>query len=325
MANIDNISDELLAAYLEGNTNADETRLILEAMQSDAVLQETLGVAININIEECPSESASTMQVTVNKDSDILPMMQVAAESKENLCSILCEEFILRRHDINVDEKALIETARENNWLKKEGAPLHTIGQLLASKGLMIVRKYDATINDIVESISSDNDLIVVIDSDKLYPERPDEEDAPNHAVVITALDTSSKTISIYDPQKDTIIASPFYLFEKAWHESCNYMIRVLRSPEEYNPQPINLDHITLTDNLLELREAIAENAHDLWAAARIKEGWTYGPVRDDSKKQHPDLIPYSSLPDSEKEYDRLMALDTIKLVKKLGFEIVKK
>ena len=40
--------------------------------------------------------------------------------------------------------------------------------------------------------------------------------------------------------------------------------------------------------------------------------------------KKHPDLIPYSSLPDSEKEYDRLMALDTIKLVKKLGFEIVK-
>ena len=74
----------------------------------------------------------------------------------------------------------------------------------------------------------------------------------------------------------------------------------------------------------MELREAIAENAHDVWASARIKEGWTYGQVRNDEKKQHPDLIPYSALPDSEKEYDRLMAMDTIKLVKKLGFDIVK-
>ncbi|MCH5175212.1 MAG: Ryanodine receptor Ryr [Prevotellaceae bacterium] len=102
-------------------------------------------------------------------------------------------------------------------------------------------------------------------------------------------------------------------------------MVRVLQSADDYEPQPINLDCIQLTDDLLELREAIAENAHEVWASARIKEGWTYGRERDDANKKHPDLIPYSALPDSEKEYDRLMALDTIKLVKKLGFEIIKR
>ncbi|MCH5312182.1 MAG: Ryanodine receptor Ryr [Prevotella sp.] len=102
-------------------------------------------------------------------------------------------------------------------------------------------------------------------------------------------------------------------------------MVRVLQSADDYEPQPINLDYIQLTDDLLELREAIAENAHEVWAAARIKEGWTYGRERDDANKKHPDLIPYSALPDSEKEYDRLMALATIKLVKKLGFEIIKR
>ena len=95
-------------------------------------------------------------------------------------------------------------------------------------------------------------------------------------------------------------------------------MVRVLQSVEEYNPQPINLDNIPLGEELNELIEAIAENAHDVWAVARMKEGWTYGPVRDDAKKQHPDLVPYSALPDSEKEYDRLMAANTIKLVRKL-------
>ena len=75
----------------------------------------------------------------------------------------------------------------------------------------------------------------------------------------------------------------------------------------------------------MELREAIAENAHDVWALARIREGWTYGAERDDQKKQHPDLVPYSALSDGEKEYDRIMAMNTIKLVMKLGFGIERK
>lgn len=102
-------------------------------------------------------------------------------------------------------------------------------------------------------------------------------------------------------------------------------MIRILQSADEYEPNPVNLEDIELTDDLLELQEAIAENAHEVWAKTRMTEDWTYGPVRDDEKKKHPDLIPYSTLPDSEKEYDRRMALDTIKLVKKLGFDIVKR
>ena len=98
-----------------------------------------------------------------------------------------------------------------------------------------------------------------------------------------------------------------------------------MQTIDDYDPQPINLENISLTDDLLELREAIAENAHEVWAAARIKEGWSYGEQRDDANKKHPDLVPYSALSDSEKEYDRMMAMDTIKLVGKLGFDLVKR
>ena len=94
---------------------------------------------------------------------------------------------------------------------------------------------------------------------------------------------------------------------------------------EEYEPHPIDVDSIPLDGDLEELQEAIAENAHEVWAEARIKEGWTYGKERNDTDKKHPDLVPYTALPDSEKEYDRLMAFNTIKLVKKLGFDIVKR
>ncbi|MBQ9355878.1 MAG: Ryanodine receptor Ryr [Prevotella sp.] len=102
-------------------------------------------------------------------------------------------------------------------------------------------------------------------------------------------------------------------------------MVRVLQTIDDYTPQPVQLSDVTLTGDLLELREAIAENAHDVWAAARISQGWIYGPERDDHSLHHPDIVPYCSLPDSEKEYDRIMALDTIKLVQKLGFDIVRR
>ena len=314
--NYNHISDELLAAYLEGNTSQAETLQVLQALKTDPILRETLAVAISLE----------------KKHEMALPMMQMAAESGENLCSVKCEAYIFGRRGIAFEEDDLLTTARNNHWLKDNGTPLHAIGQLLANAGLLVTRKYDATIDDIVKALERNNDVIVAVDRDKLYPELSDEEDAANHAVVVTAIDPDNQIITLYDPKQfSTRLVSlsnhNFQLstFENAWKESQHYMVRVLQSVEEYEPQPINLDIIPLGEELNELIEAIAENAHDIWALARMKEGWTYGPVRDDAKKQHPDLIPYSALPDSEKEYDRRMALDTIKLVKKLGFEMKKK
>ena len=70
------------------------------------------------------------------------------------------------------------------------------------------------------------------------------------------------------------------------------------------------------------LTEKLAENTHDVWAKGRIEQGWKYGKIRDDNNKLHPCLIPYSELPESEKEYDRNTALETIKLIQKLGYFI---
>ena len=92
-----------------------------------------------------------------------------------------------------------------------------------------------------------------------------------------------------------------------------------------YNPKPIDISDVELTEDLNELREAIAENAHEIWAENRQKEGWTYGPVRNDELKQNPDMVPYSQLPEGEKEYDRQMAVKTIKLLIKLGYDLIKR
>ena len=92
-----------------------------------------------------------------------------------------------------------------------------------------------------------------------------------------------------------------------------------------YQPNPKRLDDVVLPQELTALTEQIAENVHEVWAAARIAEGWTYGPRRDDQTKQTPCLVPYADLPGEEKAYDRNTALQTLKLIVSLGYEIRKK
>ena len=91
-----------------------------------------------------------------------------------------------------------------------------------------------------------------------------------------------------------------------------------------YKPAPVDTSTIVLPDELIALSEVIAKNVHEVWASERIKEGWTYGEKRDDEKKITPCLVPYEELPESEKEYDRQTAFQTLKLVVKLGYKISK-
>ena len=79
-----------------------------------------------------------------------------------------------------------------------------------------------------------------------------------------------------------------------------------------------------LPDSLGELTEQIAENVHEVWAAARMAEGWVWGEKRDDKLKHHPCLVPYDQLPESEKEYDRKTAIQTLRFILKSGYSIKK-
>ena len=92
-----------------------------------------------------------------------------------------------------------------------------------------------------------------------------------------------------------------------------------------YHPRPIQTSGIILSEDLRVLCEKLAENAHDLWASQRISDGWKPGQHRDDFRREHPNLIPYSELPDEEKKYDRIVTLETLKAIIALGYLIEKR
>ena len=92
----------------------------------------------------------------------------------------------------------------------------------------------------------------------------------------------------------------------------------------DYTPKPIDTSAVSLPVELEPLVEQMAKNVHEVWAHKRIEEGWKYGEKRDDELRLPPCLVSYEQLPEIEKEYDRSTALETLKLIIKLGFTIEK-
>lgn len=91
-----------------------------------------------------------------------------------------------------------------------------------------------------------------------------------------------------------------------------------------YTPAPIDTSSVALPDDIHALTELLARNAHEVWAQGRLAEGWRYGAERNDMQREHPSLVPYEQLSESEKEYDRATAMETLKAIVFLGYRITK-
>lgn len=89
-----------------------------------------------------------------------------------------------------------------------------------------------------------------------------------------------------------------------------------------YRPKPINTKDVKLGEDLAELTEYLAKNTHEVWATQRMNDGWIFGAERNDTLKHHPCLVSYEELPEEEKEYDRNTALETIKTIISLGYQL---
>lgn len=51
---------------------------------------------------------------------------------------------------------------------------------------------------------------------------------------------------------------------------------------------------------------ATPQESHENWLRFKEAEGWTYGPVKDFDKKEHPCFVPYEELPEDQQVKDLL-------------------
>ena len=318
------ISSELVAAYLDGRATREECLQILSAAQVDVELRELLEIAMAVDVD-------------LQEDNvvELLPMTAMAAtEATANMCVWMCEKYILEKLGVPFDEKEAVAEMQHNGWLKDGGVNLFNVGRYSETLGLSVRRIYDGTLSDLEDALREGSGVIAVVDCGELIGGCIDEkcEDAlvgnrPDHAVVVLSCDREAGEVEIYDPNSSAeIIKCTIDTFVNAWADSKKYYVTLnYKTMSTYNPKPIDLSDVVLDEDLSELREAIAENAHEIWAVERQSKGWTWGPKRDDEKKHNPCMVPYSDLSEDEKLYDREMAMQTIKLLKKLGYDLVKR
>ena len=325
------ISNKLKMRFFSGNVTGKEIKDVLLAAELDPDLKEEIEIMTSISgdLEKIQAnltkELSEKAKIISFQPSYIRPMLK-AAQNK-NLkaaadCVVRCEHEILSNYQSDVSFETLLKLSEENKWLQDGGTPLYNIGHILEYYNLSVVRLYDCELEDIIKELQGGCYVIVVVNAEKLYREEAANND-PNHAMIVRDLNES--TITLYDPQYQKEEQYDVIQFLEAWKGSQYYLVSAAeRGLRQYDPQPIDVTDFPLDGDIKELIEAIAENCHDIWARERIDHGWTYGPERDDKNLKHPDLVPYSDLPDSEKEYDIKMAQGTLELIQRLGF-IIKK
>lgn len=316
------VTKENIIDFLNGNLSAQDTLEVLETMAFDSSLEEQV-------------ISNQRMKYARQIDLDyggFLPIDKMAADDGENLCDFQCESYILKKHGKEISDSSLAEEAKNNYWLRSMGTPLYNMGKLLESNGLLVSRVYDADIDKLCDTLEG-HDVIVVVNGSKLsgFEEDPFSEDNPNHAVVVLSINKCTNEVELFNPatgnEKDVY---PLNEFEDAWGESKNYLV-LIREKEyenEYIPRPIDVSSVSLTPDLLELIDTIAENAHNVWAEEKLRKdpGLKYAPLDEDGdevKGCNHFFRPYTELSEEDKKQDVDMAVNTIKLLKRLGYRIV--
>lgn len=226
------ITNELLAAYAEGNVSDSERTAVRQYLAEHPeelesvmiIMDEDFDIQLEDKYRAVPHQSfdeeleALLDEIETDESNEstppvsILPLMSKAAQNVEdNLCAIRCEGYALRAMGIDVSDEELETEAESQGLLKSDGTALYSIGQLSAKRGLFVSRKYDCTINEVAKALKHGDVVIAVIDNTelKIKPQEAKRLDLqygklPNHAVIIQSIDANDNSISLLNPGNAT-------------------------------------------------------------------------------------------------------------------------
>jgi len=217
---MDNISDEILAAYLDGNATLDEREAISASNHDISSIIKDVRLSSEIDI---PSDFAIGI--------DANPYMQSYADT----CAIKSQQLILNDFGIPCTEDELVQYSVEHGWYNGNGTSLEDVGKLLEDAGISCTRQCDANVFNLVKELSQGHKVIVGVDSNELWGNRFVEwlkdfllGETPDHALLVTGIDTTDpNNVKVIVTDPGTGEAGKEYSlnqFMDAWSDASCYM-----------------------------------------------------------------------------------------------------
>lgn len=343
------ITDELLALFLEGETTPEETvAIFLEAKKNPKVAFFLRMADIQGLIASNPSENADAVEPSLKTYSLLTvrtgsygqnqsnnncvfksirknaPILAMAASAEANDCVVKCEEYVLAKFGLQDQLSDYAAEAKLHGWLKETGTSLYNIGRLLEMAGLSVSRFTESTYTKMKSELNAGCSIIITVDKDSLSSGEISKGTQPNHAIIVTTINETEGSITLYDPSESKFLEMSINDFYEIWQCSERYFVSIVeRGKRPYVPHPEDVSAVVLPSDILALSDVLAENAHDIWAFDRQKEGWRYGEKKDDLLMVTPFMRPYDMLTIEEKSTDYSTAINSLKLLVKLGYQIV--
>lgn len=237
---MDNISDEMLAAYLDGNATSQERETIINA-----------GIDISSFMKDVQLSSDIEVPTDFAMDIDVNPYMQSYADT----CAIKSQQLILNDFGIPCTEDDLVKYSAEHGWYNGNGTSMEDVGNLLEDAGIHCTKQCDANVFNLISELSQGHKVIVGVDSGELWGNRFIEwlKDfflgvTPDHALLVTGIDTSDPNnikVIVTDPGTgEAGKAYPLEQFMDAWSDASCYMCSTNEPVPSTVPGMENFDYM---------------------------------------------------------------------------------
>lgn len=266
------ISDELLAAYLDGNTSPIENLFVEASLSNDAGILEASDILSDMTmfsqidnfndvfsdfgLSNIFSQSISIETNTYNEVMDTNGMIPDIQQQYPDSCAIKSQQIILNEFGIDVNEDQLVQFSYEQGWYNADGTGTAAgdVGNLLETANIPVTRQEDANVFNLVSELSQGHKVIVGVDSEELWGNKFMAwlkdffmGDTPDHALVVAGIDTSDPNnvmVIVDDPGSGEYHkAYPLDQFMDAWSDAQCYMVSTDIPVPDHSAAMANFDY----------------------------------------------------------------------------------
>lgn len=198
----DNITDEQLAAYIDGNATESETKLIENALNGDSMLLEAYEIAHDsvsfgsnfdwelhkgdygfweLGLPPAVTEEELNVEIE-NNDNNMNKLFAIYGEEALNevsddvrqsypdTCAIKSQQLILERFGIHISEDDLRAEAIAHGWYTPgRGTTMEDVGKLLELHGVNVHQYVNGNICNVINELAQGHDVIMGVDSGELW------------------------------------------------------------------------------------------------------------------------------------------------------------